>query len=119
MGAEAAKEAIERAGIAKGWYRFYHFYTLSPDYYFPGCGVLVQRLLVLVKFAFDIRNQCSGFVYILVLLISLLNGDVQNILLIGLKLILCFDFNKYTKQASVSNFGDGAGGSAPAFHRGG
>ena len=43
MGVEAAKIAIERAGITAGDIDFIIFATLSPDYYFPGCGVLLQR----------------------------------------------------------------------------
>src|SRR5215203_3167205 len=45
MGIEAAKLAIERAGITPQDIDFIVFATLSPDYYFPGCGVLVQRAL--------------------------------------------------------------------------
>jgi len=66
MGAHAAKQAIERAGISKEDIDFILFATLSPDYYFPGCGVLVQRELGITSGevgALDIRNQCSGFVY--------------------------------------------------------
>lgn len=43
MGVEAAKIAIERAGITAQDIDFIVFATLSPDYYFPGCGVLLQR----------------------------------------------------------------------------
>src|SRR5882757_4657766 len=64
MGVEAAKIAIERAGISPHDIDFIIFATLSPDYYFPGCGVLVQRALKLKEIgALDVRNQCSGFVY--------------------------------------------------------
>ena len=45
MGVEAAKIAIERAGITAQDIDFIIFATLSPDYYFPGCGVLLQRAL--------------------------------------------------------------------------
>ncbi|MFN5772849.1 MAG: 3-oxoacyl-ACP synthase, partial [Flavobacterium sp.] len=43
MGVKAAKIAIERAQISKDDIDFIIFATLSPDYYFPGPGVLVQR----------------------------------------------------------------------------
>src|SRR4030088_2676212 len=66
MGAEAAKIAIERAGIAPQDIDFIIFATLSPDYYFPGCGVLVQRIMKMNEVgALDVRNQCSGFLYAL------------------------------------------------------
>lgn len=45
MGVEAAKIAIERAGITKDDVDFIIFATISPDYYFPGCGVLLQRAM--------------------------------------------------------------------------
>ena len=64
MGVKAAKIAIERAKINKDDIDFIIFATLSPDYYFPGPGVLVQRDLGLKTVgALDVRNQCSGFVY--------------------------------------------------------
>src|SRR4051812_20681757 len=66
MGIEAAKMAIERAGMTAQDIDFIIFATLSPDYYFPGCGVLVQREMNMNEIgALDIRNQCSGFVYAL------------------------------------------------------
>ena len=43
MGVKAAKIAIERAGIDKNDIDLILFATLSPDYYFPGSGVLVQE----------------------------------------------------------------------------
>ena len=63
MGAVAAKKAIANAGIQPEDVDFIIFATLSPDYYFPGCGVLLQRELGITKTevgALDIRNQCSG-----------------------------------------------------------
>lgn len=63
MGVEAAKIAMERAGTTAQEIDFIVFATLSPDYYFPGCGVLVQRALKMKEIgALDVRNQCSGFV---------------------------------------------------------
>ena len=64
MAVEAAKIAIDRAGTTAEEIDFIVFATLSPDYYFPGCGVLVQRAMGMKEIgALDIRNQCSGFVY--------------------------------------------------------
>jgi 3-oxoacyl-[acyl-carrier-protein] synthase-3 len=64
MGVKAAEIAIQRANVAKEDIDFVIFATLSPDYYFPGPGVLVQRDLGLRTVgALDVRNQCSGFVY--------------------------------------------------------
>jgi 3-oxoacyl-[acyl-carrier-protein] synthase-3 len=58
MGVSAAKIAIENAGIDKDDIDFIIFATLSPDYYFPGPGVLVQRDLgIKTVGALDVRNQ--------------------------------------------------------------
>ncbi|HRN48873.1 MAG TPA: beta-ketoacyl-ACP synthase III [Niabella sp.] len=111
MGAEAAKVAIERAGITKDDIDFIIFATLSPDYYFPGCGVLVQRLLGIGEIgALDIRNQCSGFVYGLSVADQFIkSGMYKNILLIGSEThSFALDFNTRSRHVSVI-FGDGAG----------
>ncbi|MEO6914590.1 MAG: 3-oxoacyl-ACP synthase, partial [Chitinophagaceae bacterium] len=39
MGVKAAEIALERAGLQPSDIDFIVFATLSPDYYFPGCGV--------------------------------------------------------------------------------
>ncbi|MFK7908160.1 MAG: 3-oxoacyl-ACP synthase, partial [Chitinophagales bacterium] len=66
MGTKAARIAIERAGIEPKDIDFIVFATLSPDYYFPGSGVLLQRQLGIPGIgALDVRNQCSGFIYAL------------------------------------------------------
>src|ERR1044071_4645567 len=66
MGVEAAKVAMERAKVSPKDIDFIVFATLCPDYYFPGCGVLVQRALQMKEIgALDVRNQCSGFIYAL------------------------------------------------------
>ena len=64
MGVKAAKVALERANLTPQDIDFVVFATLSPDYYFPGPGVLVQKELGMRTVgALDVRNQCSGFVY--------------------------------------------------------
>ena len=64
MGVKAAEIALDRAGISKDEIDLIIFATLSPDYYFPGCGVQVQDMMGIHTCpALDIRNQCSGFIY--------------------------------------------------------
>ena len=66
LAAKASLKAIAAAGIDKSEIDFIIAATLSPDYYFPGIGVLVQDKLGLGTIgALDIRNQCSGFIYAL------------------------------------------------------
>src|SRR6056297_2766370 len=88
MGVKAAKIAIERAKIDKDDIDLIVFATLSPDYYFPGCGVLVQRDLgIKTVGALDVRNQCSGFVYgISVADQYIKSGMYKNVLVIGSEL---------------------------------
>src|SRR5690606_38014270 len=64
MSLKAANMAIERAGIKTTDIDFIVFATVTPDYFIPGNGVLVQRELGLQGTgALDIRNACSGFIY--------------------------------------------------------
>ncbi|MCB0372128.1 MAG: ketoacyl-ACP synthase III [Muricauda sp.] len=111
MGVKAAQKAIERAGIDKEEIDFIVFATLSPDYYFPGPGVLVQRDLGLRTVgALDIRNQCSGFVYgISVADQYIKSGMYKNVLVIGSELH-SHGLDMTTRGRGVSViFGDGAG----------
>lgn len=111
MGVKAAKVAIERAGIDKNDIDFIIFATLSPDYYFPGPGVLVQRDLELPNVgALDIRNQCSGFVYALSIADQYIKtGMYKNILIIGSEThSRGLDMTTRGRNVSVI-FGDGAG----------
>ena len=111
MGAEAAKIAIERAGITPQDIDFIVFATLSPDYFFPGCGVLLQRALQMKEIgALDIRNQCSGFVYALSVADQYIKtGMYKNILVVGSeKHSFGLDFSTRGRNVTVI-FGDGAG----------
>lgn len=111
MAVEAAKIAIERAGIKAQDIDFIVFATLSPDYYFPGCGVLVQRALQMKEVgALDVRNQCSGFLYALSVADQFIkSGMYKNILVIGAeKHSMGMDYSTRGRNVSVI-FGDGAG----------
>lgn len=111
MGVEAAKVAIDRAHITPQDIDFIVFATLSPDYYFPGCGVLVQREMKMKEIgALDVRNQCSGFLYALSVADQFIKtGMYKNILVIGSeKHSFGLDFTTRGRNVSVI-FGDGAG----------
>lgn len=111
MGVKAAKIAIERAGIDKDDIDFIIFATLSPDYYFPGPGVLVQRDLDIKTIgALDVRNQCSGFVYAISVADQFIKtGMYKNILVIGSE-VHSKGLDMTTRGRGVSViFGDGAG----------
>ncbi|WP_343320498.1 3-oxoacyl-ACP synthase III family protein [Sphingobacterium multivorum] len=111
MGVEAAKIAIERAHITPEDVDFIIFATLSPDYYFPGCAVLLQREMEMKEVgALDIRNQCSGFIYALSIADQFVKtGMYKNVLVVGSeKHSFALDFSTRGRSVSVI-FGDGAG----------
>ena len=111
MAVEASKIAIERAGITQKDIDFIVFATISPDYYFPGCGVLLQRAMKMKEIgALDVRNQCSGFVYAISVADQYIRtGTYKNILVIGSeKHSFGLDFSTRGRNISVI-FGDGAG----------
>ena len=111
MALEASKNAIADADIDKTEIDFIIFATLSPDYYFPGPGVTLQKDLGLDTIgALDVRNQCSGFVYALSIADQYIKtGMYKNILVVGSE-YHSGGLDKSTKGRGVTViFGDGAG----------
>ncbi len=111
LGVKAANIAIERSGIAKEDIDFIVFATISPDYYFPGPGVELQKELGLKTVgALDVRNQCSGFVYALSVADQFVKtGMYKNILVVASEVqSLGLDMTTRGRAVSVI-FGDGAG----------
>jgi 3-oxoacyl-[acyl-carrier-protein] synthase-3 len=111
MGVKASRVAIERAGIDKNDIDLILFATLSPDYYFPGSGVLVQKEFDIPTCpAMDIRNQCSGFIYALSTADQFIKtGMYKHILVIGSE-NHSGGLDMTTRGRGVSViFGDGAG----------
>ncbi|HEX4451755.1 MAG TPA: beta-ketoacyl-ACP synthase 3 [Kofleriaceae bacterium] len=87
--------------------------TLSPDMHFPGTAVIVQRKLGIASgncACFDLRQQCSAFVYGLQLADAFVRaGTYRRILLIGAELHShSLDFSMRGRDVTVL-FGDGAG----------
>ena len=118
MGVQAAEQAIERAGIHKDDIDLIVFATLSPDYYFPGSGVLVQDLMGIGTCpALDVRNQCSGFIYALSVADQYIRtGMYGNILVIGSEHHSGgLDLSTRGRTVSVI-FGDGAGAAVVSRH---
>ena len=85
MSTRASKMAIERAGIDVKDIDFIVFATITPDYFFPGSGVLLQRELGLQGIgAIDIRNACSGFIYALAVADNFIKtGMYKTVLVVG------------------------------------
>jgi 3-oxoacyl-[acyl-carrier-protein] synthase-3 len=111
MAVEASKIAIERAGLTASDIDFIIFATISPDYYFPGCGVLLQRALGMKDIgALDVRNQCSGFIYALSVADQFIKTGMYKNILVAASEKHSFGLDMSTRGRNVSViFGDGAG----------
>jgi len=111
MAAKAAKIAAERANVEISDIDFIIFATITPDYFFPGSGVLLQRELGLAGIgALDIRNACSGFIYALSIGEQYIKtGTYKNILVIGGEIqSTALDLTTRGRNTAVI-FGDGVG----------
>ncbi len=111
LACEAARLAVQNAGIDLQEIDFLIAATLSPDHYFPGNGVLVQAKLGLPHIgALDIRNQCSGFIYALSVGDQFIRtGRYKKILLVASEVQSTnLDYSDEGRDMAVL-FGDGAG----------
>lgn len=111
LGFKAAEMAIADAGLTAKDIDYIVFATLSPDYFFPGCGVLLQEMLGCDTIgALDVRNQCSGFIYSMSVANAFIKaGMYKNILVVGAEIhSFGLDFSDEGRGVSVI-FGDGAG----------
>jgi len=113
LAAKASREAIERAGIKAEDIDLIVYATLSPDVYFPGTGVFVQRELGIAHKGIpclDIRQQCTGFIYGLSIADAYIRtGNFKNILVIGSEIHSTgLDVSTAGRDVTVI-FGDGAG----------
>jgi 3-oxoacyl-[acyl-carrier-protein] synthase-3 len=112
MAAKAARMALERAKLTEKNIDFIVFATITPDYFFPGSGVLLQRELGLDGkiAALDIRNACSGFIYALSVADQFIKtGMYKTILVIGAEIqSTALDITTRGRNTAVI-FGDGAG----------
>lgn len=111
MATRATKMALERAGMDAKEIDFIVFATITPDYFFPGSGVLLQRELGLQGIgAIDIRNACSGFIYSLSTADAFIkSGMYKTVLVIGAE-IQSSALDKTTAGRNTNViFADGAG----------
>jgi 3-oxoacyl-[acyl-carrier-protein] synthase-3 len=85
LGSIAAERALGSAGLPKEELDAVIFATMTPDYLFPGNGPVLQERMQLGEIpTFDIRQQCSGFLYGLDLADSLIQSrKYRNVLLVG------------------------------------
>ena len=107
----AARMALERAGLDAAELDCIILATLSPDHFFPGTGVFLQRQLGVTDIpCLDVRNQCSGFLYGLSVADAWIRtGAYRRILLVGTELHSAgLDLSLRGRDTGVL-FGDGAG----------
>lgn len=111
MAAKAARMALERANLNEQDIDFIVFATITPDYFFPGSGVLLGRELGLAGIpALDVRNACSGFIYALSIADQFIKtGMYKTVLVIGAEIqSTALDISTRGRNTAVI-FGDGAG----------
>lgn len=110
LGATAAKRALAMAEVEPREIDLVIFCTLSVDVDFPGSASLLSRNLGLRGVpAFDVRNQCSGFLYGLAVADKFIkSGRCRRVLLVGGE-IHSTGLDQTTRGRAVSViFGDGA-----------
>lgn len=112
MAAKATRMALQRANLSEQDIDFIVFATITPDYFFPGSGVLLQRELGLDGRigALDVRNACSGFIYALSVADAFIrSGMYRTVLVVGAEIqSTALDLSTRGRNTAVI-FGDGAG----------
>lgn len=112
MAAKATRMALQRANLSEQDIDFIVFATITPDYFFPGSGVLLQRELGLDGRigALDVRNACSGFIYALSVADAFIrSGTYRTVLVVGAEIqSTALDLSTRGRNTAVI-FGDGAG----------
>lgn len=109
MSAEAAKKALDNAGVAAEEVDLIIVGTITGDYVTPSTACQVQALLGAVNAtAFDINAACSGFIFALhTAHMYLQSGAYKTALVLGAEtLSKIMDWND---RSTCVLFGDGAG----------
>jgi len=106
---KAGERALQNAGIDRNSIDLVLVATGTPDYSMPSTATLVQHKLgISGGFAFDIAAACSGFVYGLTLVKSLIeSGQIKRALLIGAETMS--RIVDWEDRTTCILFGDGAG----------
>ena len=111
LGIQAARKVFEKTQFDPQNLDLILAATVTPDYYFPGIGVLIQRGLGLNKIpAIDIRGQCSAFAWGIATADAYIrSGFYKNVLLVGSEIhSRMMEFTTRGRNFTVL-FGDGAG----------
>ena len=109
LGLEAAKRAIEAAGLQAADIDLIIVATSTPDMVFPSAACILQHKLGIAGCpAFDIQAVCSGFIYALTVADAMIKtGAASKALVVGAEVFSrILDFSDRT---TCVLFGDGAG----------
>jgi 3-oxoacyl-[acyl-carrier-protein] synthase-3 len=109
LAAEAARKAIEKAGLTPDDIDVIIVGTVTPDMLFPSTACLVQAKIGANKaWGFDLSAACSAFTYALTVGNTIVaSGGAKNALVIGADVMS--SIIDYTDRATCVLFGDGAG----------
>jgi 3-oxoacyl-[acyl-carrier-protein] synthase III len=108
MGADAARQALERSGLKVTDIDYILVATLTPDYLFPSTAALIQDMLGATDCpAVDVGAACSGFLYALSMAKAFVeSGARKNVLVIASEKLS--SIVNYKDRRTCVLFGDGA-----------
>jgi 3-oxoacyl-[acyl-carrier-protein] synthase-3 len=109
LAAEAARKAIERAGLKPTDIDFIVVGTTTPDMFFPSTACLLQdKIGATHAWGYDLSAACSGFTYALTTAANMVaSGSSRHALVVGADVMS--SIIDYTDRATCVIFGDGAG----------
>ena len=109
MGAEAARRALDAAGVAAEDVELIVVATITPDHIFPNTASLVQEKIGAVNaFCFDVSAACSGFLYALHTATQhVASGSAGTVLVVGSDKMS--SITDWTDRGTCVLFGDAAG----------
>src|SRR5215468_10374643 len=109
FGTRAACQALERAGLEPGDIEIIVCATTTPDQIMPSTGALIQAQIGAYNAgAMDVFAACSGFLYGLTMVESMIRtGQIRHALVIGAEVLT--KYVDYTDRSTCVIFGDGAG----------
>ncbi|MFD2256232.1 beta-ketoacyl-ACP synthase III [Luteolibacter algae] len=109
MASEAARKALEQAGLDAAEVQLIIVATITPDTLTPATACYVQQQIGAKKaVAFDISAACSGFLYAMKLCKRMIaDGAFENALIIGAEKLSAFV--NWEDRTTCVLFGDGAG----------
>jgi len=109
LATEAAKNALENAGIEAADIDLIIVGTITPDTLTPATACYVQHNIGAAKaLAFDVSAACSGFLYAMQVAKDMIAaGTFKNALIIGAEKLSAF--TNWSDRNTCVLFGDGAG----------